>query len=200
MMYLKSSLYPLKQRIYEANCNLHWYSKDLGLEISIFCVFSDLQKIRMIKVIELRPISIQLIFLSQAFLFASWVTRLPDIQVKFDISDGQTGYILLALPFGALAGTLMAGLMSTILSLKLLNFACLIGLAICSSFIGLALTIPTLIVVLTLLGVFCGAIGVAMNAAAIEIEKQVAHPIIMRCHGHCQIKPPCLMSRGNVAF
>ena len=42
-----------------------------------------------------------LFFAINSIMFGSWITRLPDIQHRIQISDGELGLALLGLPIGS---------------------------------------------------------------------------------------------------
>lgn len=48
-------------------------------------------------------------FATSSFLFASWLSRLPDIKVMLDIGTGTLSFLLLALACGSLVGLAITG-------------------------------------------------------------------------------------------
>lgn len=124
----------------------------------------------------------QLVFFFQSFAFASWLTRLPAIKADFALSEGEIGALLVTLPLGAVVASPIAGAASIRVSLRSLNVISLSAMAIAIAFIGFAPNALSLAPVLVLVGLGAGAVGVAMNAAAIATEASIGRPILMRCH------------------
>ena len=51
-----------------------------------------------------RRIALGAMFFFMGICFASWAARIPDIQAKFQLSEGQLGTLLLCLPIGSMLG------------------------------------------------------------------------------------------------
>ena len=81
---------------------------------------------------HLPSLSVGLTFFTLSMLFGSWLARLPEVQARLMLSEGQLGLALLGLPVGALLMMPLAGWLSARLSS------------------GQAMTLSTLL--------FCGAI------------------------------------------
>ena len=126
-------------------------------------------------------------FLSLAVVFGAWITRLPALQQKLSISDGQLGTALFFLPIGAV--TLLPFYSKIIHRLSERN-TILFGLFLL--FVGLLLTTQSpaldhLMAALYIAGLGIGLMDVSMNAVAAEIEKQRKVQIMSACHGFFSI-------------
>src|ERR1700748_2730629 len=63
----------------------------------------------------------------QGIVFASWASRIPDIQQRLHLSNGALGGLLFALPLGQLTATMLSGYLVNRFGSKLvLTFAALL--------------------------------------------------------------------------
>ena len=132
--------------------------------------------------LDRRILAVFTIFFIEAFSFATWLPRLPELKTGFGLSDGDLGLALLALPAGALVVMPIAGIASTRLTVQRLNLICLSWMYLAIVLIGLAGSAMMFAVVLFLVGMGSGSIGVAMNAAGFAVEQHLKRPILSRCH------------------
>jgi MFS family permease len=122
-------------------------------------------------------------FFTMSVLFASWLARIPEIQARLGLSEGQLGFSLLGASLGALCAMPLSGWilgrvpagMSTLYS----------TLAFC-----LAVILPVLAwdrwsftLALFLLGIVNGVMNVSMNASASALERHYQWRIMSACHG-----------------
>lgn len=122
------------------------------------------------------------LFFVQAFAFAAWLPRLPELKRAFGMSDGDVGLVLLALPVGLLTVIPLVGYASTRMSLRTLNLVCLGWMLAAIPLVGLATGPIGLAVAILLIGMGAGSMGVAMNAAGFAAEEAMGRPILSRCH------------------
>ena len=125
----------------------------------------------------------RLAFFAAGFGLAAWAPLVPYAKARLQIDDAGLGLVLLGLGGGSviampLAGGLVArhGSRPMILGSGLGVAAVLPLLAIVSSPLGLALC-------LLLFGVVVGAIDVAMNVHAVEVESGAPEPLMSGFHG-----------------
>ena len=127
--------------------------------------------------------SLGLMFLLNSLLFTFWVTRVPEIKYRLDLSDGTLGLILF---FGPVGG-LLAMLLSNALSHRwgegrLTVYAMLAALAAAIA----PVVVPTpfwLAASLLVMGFTGGTMNVAMNAALSLLEKRDQKRLMITCHG-----------------
>ncbi len=122
-------------------------------------------------------------FLTFAIAFGAWITRLPELQQRLEISDGQLGTALFCLPLGAVS---LLPFFSKIISALTERVALLLAI----TFLLLGFVLPSLIsdlsglmLSLYLIGLSIGLTDVSMNAIAAELEKQRKIQIMATCHG-----------------
>jgi MFS family permease len=123
------------------------------------------------------------IFFLNGFGFATWVSRIPAVRQALNLTEGALGTALLAIAVGALVAFPLAGRGSVIRGARAVTIAT--GLAYCvvlpgPTFAGGFLTLALL---LFLFGAANGAMDVAMNALAVEVETFVGKPIMSSFHG-----------------
>lgn len=134
-----------------------------------------------IRIKESRAVGI--VFMSMAILFGAWVTRLPELKKYLEISEGQLGMALFAMPLGA---TVILPFFSKILRKLGERKSTLFGL----SFFLLAISLPNLMtnlwsfsVSLFFVGMAMGITNVSMNACATAVEHIQKRSIMSACHG-----------------
>ncbi len=127
--------------------------------------------------------TVGLFFSINSVFFGSWITRLPDIQDRIGIGEGELGLALLGVPLGSVSVMPFisyfiqkygAGRVTIFIS----SIFCIISIlpVFAPSYLGL-------FVILTMVGVVTGSMDIAMNAAAAIVEEQKGRPIMSTCHG-----------------
>jgi MFS family permease len=111
-----------------------------------------------------------------------WATHIPVVQEKLGISHAQIGILILLLGAGALASMqAIGGAVDKYGSAKTLK-ACSIALGIALFLPGIAVNYLSLSIAMFILGTTIGAIDIAMNAHALEIETAYGRPIFSSFH------------------
>lgn len=123
------------------------------------------------------------IFFLNGFGFATWVSRIPAVRQALNLTEGALGTALLATAIGALVAFPLAGRGSATRGARTVTIAT--GLAYCMVLPGptFAGGFLTLALLLLLFGAANGAMDVAMNALAVEVETFVGKPIMSSLHG-----------------
>src|SRR5690242_3903656 len=122
------------------------------------------------------------IFVADGAVFASWVSRLPQVHETLQGGTAVLGLALAGTAVGALGAMPLAGLICRTRSPY--RVACVSLLLLCCSVVlpGLATNAVTLGLVLVVFGAFYGATDVSMNAAAVELAAAVGRPIVPVFH------------------
>lgn len=115
--------------------------------------------------------------------FASWAARIPDIQAKFDLSEGQLGTMLLFLPLGSLLGLPLAGWAVHHYGSRRVIMIGGFTYAITLPLIGLSPTILFLVPVLILYGLLGNVMNISLNTQALDLEDQMGKSILASFHG-----------------
>lgn len=114
--------------------------------------------------------------------FANWLSRIPTVQQNLNLSDGMLGLALLGPGIGALIAMPTAGWLIARVGSRPVTV--LSSIATCISIIlpGWATNGPTLFVALLILGITSGAMDVAMNTQAVEVETAYGRHIMASFH------------------
>ena len=116
-------------------------------------------------------------------LFSFWVTRIPGVKEKLELSDGALGIALFFIPLGAIISMLVSTRMIHTIgegktTLYALLFFCMVILAPV-----MAVDFISLCVALFFLGFSMGWLDIAMNAVVNTIEKKEMISIMSTTHG-----------------
>ena len=128
-------------------------------------------------------ISISLCFFNFGFIFATWASRIPDIQQKLNLSEAELGLVLLAAPAGSFITLPFSGyITSKIGSRKVVIISSLIytSLLVC---IGFSQNTWQLTWCLFLFGSSGNVVNIAINTQAIALETLYKKIIISSFHG-----------------
>lgn len=123
------------------------------------------------------------LFLVHGLIVASWVSRIPAIQISLKLSNGVLGLTLLSPAVGALTTIPVTGWLVGRYGSK--RVSTISGLLFATSLVlpGLAFNAWTLSAALYVWGAFAAAMDVSMNAQGVEVEKALGKPTMSRFHG-----------------
>lgn len=128
-------------------------------------------------------ISISLYFFFFGFTFASWASRIPDIQQQLHLTETTLGAVLLAMPLGSFLTIPFSGYFSARYGSQNI---CIIAASIYTILLVLIGNAPN-VFVLTICMFFFGSAGnmtnIAINTQALALEKFYGKIIISSFHG-----------------
>ena len=119
----------------------------------------------------------------QGLTFASWASRIPDIKNALNLSSGELGSILFAIPMGQLTAMAISGyLVSKFGSRRMLTIA---AVAYPAALVGLgsALTGWQLAMALYVFGITANLINISVNTQGIGVERLYGRTILPTFHG-----------------
>ncbi|MDN2579974.1 MFS transporter [Aquibium sp. ELW1220] len=123
------------------------------------------------------------VFLVNGFLIGSWAPQIPVTRDRLEISEFSLGLLILGFGLGALVAMpacgYLIGRIGSRSTVKLFGLASTFGLLV----VALAPGIWAAAAALVLLGALIGGTDVAMNANAVEVEKQMRRAIMSSSHG-----------------
>lgn len=128
-------------------------------------------------------VAVAAVFAANSAVLTAWITRIPDVKARLGVSDGTLGLALLCLALGALVAQPTVGwLLGRVSSRRITT---IIGVLFCCSILlpAHASTLWLLMPALFVFGACNGALDVAMNAQAAQIEEQWGRPIMSSFHG-----------------
>ena len=130
-----------------------------------------------------RRIALGAMFFFMGICFASWAARIPDIQSKFQLSEGQLGTLLLCLPIGSMLGLPIAGWSVHRYGSRSVILICSFAYALTLPLIGLAPSLWTIAPVLMSFGVLGNIMNISLNTQALGLENQFGKSILASFHG-----------------
>lgn len=128
-------------------------------------------------------LAVSAIFLINGFALASWISRIPAITDKLDLSNGEVGTVLMSLAVGAIIAFPFAGRLIDSRSSAVATQVAAVVLFAALPFAGLAPQMLVLMAALAVFGAANGAIDVSMNAQGVEVERFCGRPIMSSLHG-----------------
>ncbi len=130
-----------------------------------------------------RRVALGAFFFFVGLCFSSWAARIPDIQAKFDLSEGQLGTLLLFLPLGSVIGLPIAGWAVHQFGSRIVIMVGAISYALTLPLIGLAPSTWLLVPVLILYGMLGNMMNISLNTQALNLEDQMGKSILASFHG-----------------
>ncbi|SIN82864.1 MFS transporter [Algoriphagus halophilus] len=130
-----------------------------------------------------RRVALGAFFFFVGLCFASWAARIPDIQARFDLSEGQLGTLLLFLPLGSVIGLPIAGWAVHQFGSRKVIMIGAVAYALTLPLIGLAPAIWLLVPVLILYGMLGNTMNISLNTQALNLEDQMGKNILASFHG-----------------
>jgi MFS family permease len=115
--------------------------------------------------------------------FSSWASRIPDIQAKFQLSEGQLGTLLLFLPIGSVIGLPIAGWSVLRFGSRRVIMIGSFAYAMTLPLIGLAPSTWLIIPVLIFYGFLGNVMNISLNTQALDLEDQMGKSILASFHG-----------------
>lgn len=130
-----------------------------------------------------RRIALGSLFFLAGLCFASWASRIPDIQAQFTLSEAQLGTLLLGLPVGALTALPLAGWLVHRFGSKIVIISGAMGYFVLLPLIGFSESLWMLIPIVVLFGMAGNLMNISLNTQALELEKSYGRSILASFHG-----------------
>jgi MFS family permease len=128
--------------------------------------------------------AVGLTFFLNGLVFASWVSRIPEVRSSFDLTNGQLGLVLLAIAMGSVLALPTTGAainaLGTVRIVRLGAVAATLGMA--AAALGLGHVLPLTVAGLFVYGLGIGVWDVAMNVEGAEVERGLRRTIMPRFH------------------
>ncbi len=122
-------------------------------------------------------------FFVNGALFASWISRIPAIQMKLDLSEGELGLVLFGLGVGVLMALSLAGGIIGRFGSRTVTIGGAIAMCIFLPLLALTPNAITLWLSLFLFGAATSTMDVAMNDQAVSVERHAGKPLMSSFHG-----------------
>ncbi|MBB4186752.1 MFS transporter [Sinorhizobium terangae] len=129
-------------------------------------------------------LAVSLLFLMNGFVTGSWAPKIPEFKDRLGIGESVLGLLILVFGIGSLVLMPIAGgFIARAGSQKVVKVTAVI-LSPLLLLLTLAPNVWTAAIGMFLLGGFVGAMDVAMNANAVEVEKSMRRAIMSSCHAY----------------
>nr|WP_294794286.1 MFS transporter [uncultured Mucilaginibacter sp.] len=115
--------------------------------------------------------------------FATWASRIPDIQKQFNLNEAELGGILLATPVGLMLTVPVTGKMLSKFSSRTVMLVGGVLFAIDLGLLGFCNTVWQLVVVLFFLGATRNLFNISTNAQAVAVQSLYDRSIMANFHG-----------------
>jgi MFS family permease len=127
--------------------------------------------------------AVSMFYFSMGLCFASWASRIPDIKIAMQLSEGSLGNILFALPLGQIAAMPFSGRLVTRFGSRNTVIFSVFLYSACLLLLGLANTPWTLAGALFLFGIFGNLANIAVNTQGVYTEVLFKRTIMSAFHG-----------------
>jgi MFS family permease len=126
--------------------------------------------------------AVSLLFFLNGTLFASWVSRIPLVQQRLELSHAVLGAALLAAAAGAVVTMPVAGIFNGKVGSERLATWWVIPYAISLPLLALAPNVYALVAGLFFFGCGHGALDVGMNAQAVAVDRRYPRTVMSSFH------------------
>ncbi len=127
-------------------------------------------------------VSVTIFFFVNGLIFASWASRIPDLQSAFSLDNSKMGFVLLAHSIGAFVSMPFTGILIQKIGSKFVSLYAAIAFITFFVLIGLAPSYIVLMIVFFMTGSATGIMDVAMNSQAVIVEHEYHKPIMTFFH------------------
>ncbi|MDR2920232.1 MAG: MFS transporter [Tannerella sp.] len=128
-------------------------------------------------------IGISSFYLVAGLIFASWASRIPDIKVLLNLTDGDLGKILFAIPTGQLMMMFLSGYLVNKFGSRITLLISITMYALVLVFISFSNNFGTIFLVLFFFGTAANMINIALNTQACGLEALYNRNIMSSFHG-----------------
>jgi MFS family permease len=121
-------------------------------------------------------------FAVQGLCFATVIAKVPTLQDKFHLSDGQLTIVLASVPLIAGLGSIAAGLLAPRSGSATVLRIATIGVSLATIGIGMVNHLAALYAVVAVFGFFVGGVDASMNMQGVAIQRRYGRSILASCH------------------
>ena len=124
----------------------------------------------------------RLLFLVAGFGYACWAPLVPLTKARFGIDETILGLLILCIGVGSITAMVATGMLATRFGSKPILLGSSIGFAVMLALVPVAASVPILGMILFGFGATLGALDVAMNLQAVQVEKASGRPMMSGFH------------------
>lgn len=123
------------------------------------------------------------LFAANGVTMGAWAPQIPPLMPRHAISESVLGLVILALGIGAVGAMLFSGRLIARFGGRPVLAAFSLALAPTLPLLVFAPNLPSLFAAAALFGAIAGSMDVAMNAAAVKVERALGRAIMSASHG-----------------
>jgi predicted MFS family arabinose efflux permease len=127
-------------------------------------------------------VSTRLLFLAAGFGYACWAPLVPLTKIKFGLDEHILGLLILCIGIGSITAMVLSGILAARLGSKTILLGSGLGLALMIALLPLAGSTAVMGCILFGFGATLGALDVAMNVQAVQVEKDAQQPMMSGFH------------------
>ncbi len=127
-------------------------------------------------------LGVALLFLMNGFMMGSWAPMIPEFARRLSLSESALGLVILVFGLGSLACMPVAGSQIARFGSRTVTLAVAAVFVPTLLLITLSNTLWAGVITVFLFGGLTGAMDVAMNANAVEVERNMRRAIMSSCH------------------
>jgi MFS family permease len=132
---------------------------------------------------RIHRLAVSSFFFLAGICFASWASRIPDIQAKLQLSSAALGGILLCLPVGLLTSLPVVGFLVAKYGSRIIVMVSAILYAGTLPMLGFADSVAKLMITLFVFGFGGNMMNISINTQAVATETLYDKPIMASFHG-----------------
>jgi MFS family permease len=132
---------------------------------------------------RLHRIAVSGFFFLAGLCFASWASRIPDIQTKLQLNSAALGGVLLCLPIGLLTSLPVAGYLVAKFGSRIIVILAAILYSCTLPMLGFAASVTQLMITLFFFGFGGNMMNISINTQAVSTETLYHKPIMASFHG-----------------
>jgi len=125
---------------------------------------------------------VTLVFFLNGVGLAAWAARIPAVRERLELSEATLGIALAMFAVGSLVSMTLSGSLSARHGSRVTTRCYFVALAVAVPLLGLAPSLPLLIVAALFAGAAIGGLDVAMNAHGVAVESRYDRPILSALH------------------
>ncbi len=128
-------------------------------------------------------IAVSVFFFSAGFCFASWASRIPDIQQKLHLNEAGLGMVLVSLPVGLMVSLPVSGFVVARYGSRHTAIIAALLYAVLLPFLGIVALVWQLVIILFLFGFAGNLLNISMNTQGIGVEALYGRSVMASFHG-----------------
>jgi Na+/melibiose symporter-like transporter len=136
----------------------------------------------MTRQVRVARVVVALVFFINGAGFAAWAARIPAVRERLELSEATLGLALAVIAVGSLVSMSLSGWLSARFGSRRTTRGYLAAFGIAVALLGIAPSLPMLLLVALFAGAAMGGLDVAMNTHGVAVERRYDRPILSSFH------------------